>query len=80
MTGIREKSDDFNDKEPAASQPVDPGIGEAMRGVIQIFLNTGGSFRWVVLGCVLLGTVADGIGIASMLPLITVAVGGETGD
>lgn len=51
-----------------------------MRGVIQIFLNTGGNFRWVVLGCVLLGTVADGIGIASMLPLITVAVGGETGD
>ena len=37
-----------------------------MRGVIQIFLTTGGSFRWVVLACVLLGTVADGIGIASL--------------
>lgn len=50
-----------------------------MRGVIQIFLNTGGSFRWVVLVCVLLGTVADGIGIASMLPLITVAIDGQSG-
>jgi len=50
-----------------------------MRGVIQIFLNTGGSFRWVVLACVLLGTVADGIGIASMVPLITVALQGNVG-
>jgi ATP-binding cassette, subfamily C, bacterial len=50
-----------------------------MRGVIQIFLSTGGHFRWVVLACVLLGTVADGIGIASLLPLITVALEGETG-
>ena len=50
-----------------------------MRGVIQIFLTTGGSFRWVVLACVLLGTVADGIGIASLLPLITVALQGKIG-
>lgn len=48
-----------------------------MRGVIQIFLTTGGNFRWVVLGCVLLGTVADGIGIASLVPLITVALQGN---
>ena len=50
-----------------------------MRGVIQIFLTTGGNFRWVVLACVLLGTVADGIGIASLVPLITVAMEGNTG-
>lgn len=50
-----------------------------MRGVIQIFLNTGGNFRWIVLICVLLGTVADGIGIASMLPLITVAIDDQSG-
>ena len=50
-----------------------------MRGVLRIFLNTGGSYRWVVLGCVLLSTIADGIGIASLLPLVTVALEGNVG-
>jgi ATP-binding cassette, subfamily C, bacterial len=53
--------------------------GDLMRGVLRIFLNTGGSYRWVVLGCVLLSTIADGIGIASLLPLVTVALEGNVG-
>jgi ATP-binding cassette subfamily C protein len=45
-----------------------------MLGVIRIFLATGGTYRWVVLLAVLLGTVADGLGLASLVPLIGVAL------
>jgi ATP-binding cassette subfamily C protein len=45
-----------------------------MLGVIRIFLSTGGVYRWIVLGAVLLGTVADGLGLASLLPLISIAL------
>ena len=45
-----------------------------MRGVIDIFLRTGGKRRWVVLGSVLLSTLVEGIGIASLLPLLAIAL------
>ncbi|HMR30263.1 MAG TPA: ABC transporter ATP-binding protein [Geminicoccaceae bacterium] len=45
-----------------------------MLGVIRIFLSTGGIYRWIVLGAVLLGALAEGLGLASLLPLISVAL------
>lgn len=50
-----------------------------MLGVLQIFLNTGGSRRWIVLVSIVLATLAEGIGIASLLPVITIAIGDEGG-
>lgn len=45
-----------------------------MGGVFQIFLRTGGRHRWIVLLSVILATMAEGVGVASLLPVLAVAV------
>ncbi|SNB63258.1 ATP-binding cassette, subfamily C [Arboricoccus pini] len=45
-----------------------------MGGVFKIFLRTGGRHRWIVLLSVILATMAEGVGVASLLPVLAVAV------
>jgi ATP-binding cassette subfamily C protein len=43
-----------------------------MRSALRIFLRAEGSKKWIVLLCILLAGLAEGIGIASLLPLVIV--------
>lgn len=45
-----------------------------MGGIFRIFLRTGGRHRWIVLASVILSTLAEGVGVASLLPVLAVAV------
>lgn len=51
-----------------------------MRDVLNIFFKTEGASRWGVLTCVMLASLAEGIGLATLLPLLTISssAGGET--
>ncbi|WP_081649715.1 ABC transporter ATP-binding protein [Fodinicurvata sediminis] len=43
-----------------------------MRQVLRIFFGAEGPKKWMVLGCLLLGNIVQGIGIAGLVPLIAV--------
>jgi len=47
-----------------------------MRGILGIFFATKPRIRWTVLGLLLLAGLAEGIGLTSLLPLLTVADAG----
>lgn len=49
-----------------------------MRNVVGIFFKAKGTSPWLVLGCLLLAGVASGLGLASLLPLLTLATDGAT--
>lgn len=48
-------------------------------GTLRIFAATSFSRQLTVLGCLLVGSLAEGFGLASLLPLLTL-VGGDRGD
>jgi len=48
-------------------------LESAMRNVIGIFFEARGTSPWLVLGCLLLASIASGIGLASLLPLLSLA-------
>ncbi len=50
-----------------------------MRGVLGIFFATKARIRWTVLGLLLLAGLAEGIGLTSLLPLLSVAGAGSDG-
>lgn len=45
-----------------------------MLGILRIFYGAKGTRPWLVLGCLLLAGVFEGIGLASLLPLLSLAV------
>jgi ATP-binding cassette subfamily C protein len=44
-----------------------------MRGILRIFLGTRGVRKWSVLFCLLIAGIAEGVGLASLLPALSVA-------
>lgn len=46
-----------------------------MRDVFRIFMSSAGMVKWTVLAALILATMAEGIGLASMLPAVTLAFG-----
>ncbi len=45
-----------------------------MIGILRIFYGAEGTKPWLVLGCLLLAGVFEGIGLASLLPLLSLAI------
>ena len=48
-----------------------------MFSVLRIFFGSKGTRPWLVLGCLLLAGLFSGLGLASLLPLLTLAIGGD---
>lgn len=51
-----------------------------MRHVLSIFLNSGGRTKWTVLISLVLASLAEGIGLATLLPALTVVLGDGGGE
>ena len=49
-----------------------------MLSVLRIFFNAKGTNSWTVLGALVLAGLAEGIGVANLLPLITIMIGADT--
>lgn len=45
-----------------------------MYGVLRIFYEARGTRPWLVLGCLLVAGIAEGIGLATLLPLLSLAI------
>jgi len=45
-----------------------------MIGILRIFYGARGTRPWLVLGCLLLAGIAEGIGLATLLPLLSLAI------
>jgi ATP-binding cassette subfamily C protein len=52
----------------------------AVRKILELFFKAKGTRPLIVLFCLLLGGIAEGIGLASMLPVMSIAIGGEGGE
>ncbi|MCJ7838135.1 MAG: hypothetical protein MUP61_02830, partial [Burkholderiales bacterium] len=50
---------------------------DAVRQILTLFFKAKGTRPIVVLLCLLLGGVAEGLGLASLLPVMSIAIGGE---
>ena len=46
-----------------------------MRTILKIFFKAGGNSSWLVLACLLVASLIEGIGYASLIPMLSVAVG-----
>lgn len=51
-----------------------------MLGVIRIFFRAKGARPWTVVFCLLVAGIFEGIGLATLLPLLTVATGSEVSE
>lgn len=51
-----------------------------MIGILRIFYGASGTRPWLVLGCLLLAGIAEGVGLATLLPLLTLAINEGAGD
>ncbi len=51
-----------------------------MPTVIKIFLRAEGASPWITLSCLLLASITEGIGFATLLPLLAIATGGNSED
>ncbi len=51
-----------------------------MLGIVRIFFSAEGTRPWMVLGCLLLASFAEGLGVATILPLLTVAAGSDPAE
>ncbi len=50
-----------------------------MRGIFRIFFKARGTRPVMVLSCLLLGSLAEGLGLAMMLPVMSIALGEQEG-
>lgn len=48
----------------------------SLRGILGIFFSSGGVNRWLVLFCLSAAAIAEGIGLASLLPVLSAVEGG----
>lgn len=46
-----------------------------MKSVLRIFFSARGTNPWVVLGCLIIASICEGIGLASLVPLLAAASG-----
>ncbi|MFZ1425278.1 MAG: ABC transporter ATP-binding protein [Geminicoccaceae bacterium] len=46
-----------------------------MKSVLRIFFSARGTNPWVVLGCLMIASICEGIGLASLVPLLAAASG-----
>ncbi len=51
-----------------------------MISVLRIFYSAPGTNPWLVLGCLLLAGLAEGVGLATLLPLLSLAIGESGGE
>ncbi|MEQ8355235.1 MAG: ABC transporter ATP-binding protein [Kiloniellaceae bacterium] len=51
-----------------------------MIGILRIFYGARGTNPWLVLGCLLLAGIAEGIGLATLLPLLSLAIDGGANE
>ena len=51
-----------------------------MLGILRIFFGAQGTRPWLVLGCLLFASFAEGLGVAALLPLLTVASGSDQAE
>ncbi len=51
-----------------------------MIGILRIFYGAKGTKPWFVLACLLLAGIAEGIGLATLLPLLSLAINGSADD
>jgi ATP-binding cassette subfamily C protein len=51
-----------------------------MRHIARIFLKTQGGKPYLLLGCLLLASVAESVGLATVLPLLTAVTGEQSGS
>ena len=47
-----------------------------MLGVIKIFLSTSGRTKWTVLVSLLIAGIVEGVGLAALMPLLSLVLGG----
>jgi ATP-binding cassette subfamily C protein len=52
----------------------------AVQKILELFFKARGTRPLIVLFCLLLGGIAEGIGLASMLPVLSIAISGEGGE
>jgi ATP-binding cassette subfamily C protein len=50
-----------------------------MRSILRLFFKAKAANPWLVVACLVFASVAEGIGVATLIPLITVATGGDLG-
>ena len=51
-----------------------------MIGILRIFYGAGGTRPWLVLACLLLAGIGEGIGLATLLPLLSLAIDDKAGE
>jgi ATP-binding cassette, subfamily C, bacterial len=51
-----------------------------MIGILRIFYGARGTQPWLVLACLLLAGIAEGIGLATLLPLLSLAINEAPGE
>ncbi len=51
-----------------------------MRSILSLFFKAEGTNSWAVLACLLMASLIEGVGFASLVPLLTVATGTQEGD
>ncbi len=51
-----------------------------MIGILRIFYGAKGTAPWLVLACLLLAGLAEGVGLATLLPLLSLAISGGQGE
>ena len=51
-----------------------------MIGVLRIFYGAKGTNPWLVLFCLLLAGISEGVGLATLLPLLSLAINEEAGE
>ena len=51
-----------------------------LSSILRIFLRAPGTHPWAVLACLLVASLAGGLGLASLLPLFSLAAGSEPSD
>jgi ATP-binding cassette subfamily C protein len=51
-----------------------------MIGILRIFYGAKGTTPWLVLGCLLLAGLAEGVGMATLLPALSIAIDGGSGS
>jgi ATP-binding cassette subfamily C protein len=51
-----------------------------MIGVLRIFYGARGTRPWIVLACLLLAGIAEGVGLATLLPLLSLAIDDGAGE
>src|SRR3546814_1856058 len=52
----------------------------AMISILRIFYGATGTKPWFVLGCLLLAGISEGVGLATLLPLLSLAIDNRGGE